>query len=207
MHRSRIESPSDARTLERVRLASSHAEGAASSPAEERALVERARRGDQAAFGQLVGRYGPMVLSLAYASTLNRSDAEDIAQETFVSAWRSLPGFRGDASFSTWVYGLARSRCTDWARRASVRPRLWAGNDRFQTAGISSEPGSEDRKTAGAIMRAAAALPLPQRQAVLMRDLQGLSYEEIAAVQDVAVGTVRSRISAARRLIAAEAGA
>jgi RNA polymerase sigma-70 factor (ECF subfamily) len=181
-------------------------EGAAPSPEEERALVERARRGDEGAFGLLVGRYGPMVLSLAYASTLNRSDAEDIAQETFVSAWRALPRFRGDASFSTWVYGLARNRCTDWVRRASARPRLWGGDDRFEAA-ISPDLASEDRKTVRAIMLAAAALPLAQRQAVLMRDVQGLSYEEIAAAQDVPLGTVRSRISAARRLIAAKAGA
>jgi RNA polymerase sigma-70 factor (ECF subfamily) len=181
--------------------------GPAAVPAEaERALVDLARQGDEAAFGQLVARHGQMVLSLAYGSTLNRSDAEDVAQETFVSAWRALPRFRGDASFSTWLYGLARSRCTDWARRQAARPRSWEDADPAGPDGEHPIHLADDRKTANAILQAAVALPLPQRQAVLMRDLQGLSYEEIAAVQDVPVGTVRSRIAAGRRQIATEVG-
>src|SRR4051794_1822620 len=102
MQRSRISDSADARTLEAMRpVAGSVVPGL--PPEGERALVERAGRGDEAAFGQLVARYGQMVLSLAYGSTLNRSDAEDVAQETFVSAWRALPKFRGEAAFSTWL--------------------------------------------------------------------------------------------------------
>jgi RNA polymerase sigma-70 factor (ECF subfamily) len=176
------------------------------SPEAELALVDRARHGDEAAFGQLVERYGHMVLSLAYASTLNRSDAQDVAQEVFVSAWRGLPRFRGDASFSTWLCGLARNRCTDWARRAAVRPRAWEDAGDAGAGGEHPAHVFDDRKTAQAILRAAASLPLAQRQAVLMRDVQGLSYDEIAAAQDVPLGTVRSRIAAARRQIATEVG-
>ena len=83
----------------------------------ERALVEEARRGGEQAFAALVDRYGPMVLGLAFASTLDHEEAKEVAQETFLSAWRGLGGFRHDAAFSTWLYGLARSRCTDRARR------------------------------------------------------------------------------------------
>jgi RNA polymerase sigma-70 factor, ECF subfamily len=145
-----------------------------------------------------------MVLSLAYASTLSRMDAEDVAQETFLVAWRGLARFRGDAAFSTWLYGLARSRCADKARRAGVRPRLAA---HAEADAIQVAPGDlAGRKTALAILAAAGRLAMPQRQAVLMRDVQGLSYDEIAAVQDVPVGTVRSRIAAARRSIADEVG-
>ena len=168
------------------------------------ALVARARQGDDAAFAVLVARYGAMVMSLTYASTLNESDAEDVAQEAFLAAWRGLPGFRGDASFSTWLYGLARSRCVDRARRAAVRPAL-AQNP--ASADVEAGHGASDaRATATAILAAAATLPLPQRQAVLMRDVQGLSYDEIATLQDVRVGTVRSRIAVGRWLIAQRVG-
>ena len=172
--------------------------------ADEAVLVGRAQRGDHDAFAVLVGRYGVMVISVAYASTLNRTDAEDVAQETFVAAWRGLAGFRGDARFSTWLYGLAQSRCVDRARRAAVRPALAAHPDQDgpEWAGESDDA----RRTAAAILAAAAELPLPHRQAVLMRDVQGLAYEEIATLQDVAVGTVRSRIAVARSLIAKRVG-
>jgi RNA polymerase sigma-70 factor, ECF subfamily len=151
-----------------------------------------------------MGRYGPMVLSLAYASTLSWMDAEDLAQETFLVAWLGLARFRGDAAFSTWLYGLARSRCTDRARRAGARPKLAQHTDTDAIQVASGDPAG--RKTALAILSAAGRLPMPQRQAVLMRDVQGLSYDEIAALQDVPVGTVRSRIAAARSRLADEVG-
>jgi RNA polymerase sigma-70 factor, ECF subfamily len=171
---------------------------------DEAALVDDARRGDASAFAGLVERYGPMVLSLAYSSTLSRADAEDVAQETFLVAWRGLARFRGDAAFSTWLYGLARSRCADRARRVAVRPRQARHGEADTIDRAVADP--ERRKTALAILAAAARLPLVQRQAVLMRDLQGLSYEEIASLQNVPVGTVRSRIATGRRSIADEVG-
>src|SRR6266508_203979 len=106
------------RTLETMDSSEQTRSRALPSGIDEAALVGDARRGDEAAFACLVERYGPMVLSLAYASTLCRADAEDVAQETFLVAWRGLARFRGDAAFSTWLYGLARSRCADRARRA-----------------------------------------------------------------------------------------
>ena len=169
----------------------------------EAAIVERARRGDADAFAVLVDRYGQMILSLAFASTRNPVEAEDLAQETFLVAWRSLPRFRGEAAFSTWLYGLARSRCADHARRVAVRPRLARHTS---SVAESATFDADGRRAAHAILRVAAALPLDQRQAVLMRDVQGLAYEEIAALQGVPVGTVRSRIAAARRRIADAVG-
>ena len=170
---------------------------------DEAMVIARASRGDHDAFALLVDRYGQMVLSIAFASTHSRAEAEDLAQETFLVAWRSLPRFRGDAAFSTWLYGLARSRCADHARRAAARPRLV----RHPSSAVEpAAPGSSGRSTARAILRVAAALPLTQRQAVLMRDIQGLAYEEIAALQGVPVGTVRSRIASARSRIADQVG-
>jgi len=194
----------EARTLERMPPSETPRPRALPLSEDEAALVGRAGAGDEAAFADLVDRHAPMVLSLAFASTRNRAEAEDVAQDTFLVAWRALPRFRGDAAFSTWLYGIARTRCADRARRAAARPRLARHGD-VGTVEVAP-PDSERRNAAQAILTAAAGLPLVQRQAVLMRDVQGLSYQEIATLQDVSVGTVRSRIAAARRRIADEVG-
>jgi len=164
--------------------------------AEERRIVLAAQQGDRVAFERIVVRYAPMVMSLAYASTLDKGEAEDVCQETFLAAWRALPQFRQDAQVSSWLYRLARSRCIDRARRLATRPPTAAfpEPDRASAAATNRE--------AMAVLHAAAQLPLEQRQAVLMRDIQGLSYEEISLAQDVPVGTVRSRIAVGRATIA-----
>jgi RNA polymerase sigma-70 factor, ECF subfamily len=159
-------------------------------------LVERAQAGDERAFAELVDRYGGAVVSLCYASTLNVAESEDLSQEVFMAAWRGLPRFRGASAFSTWLFALARNACIDQARRRAVRPQLV--DDREHAADVVDEA---PRETARAILAAAAELSLPLRQALLLRDVQGLSYEEIARVQDVPLGTVRSRLSAARAAV------
>jgi RNA polymerase sigma-70 factor (ECF subfamily) len=159
-------------------------------------LVERAQAGDERAFAELVDRYGGAVVSLCYASTMNVAEAEDLSQEVFMAAWRGLPRFRGASAFSTWLFALARNACIDQARRRAVRPQLV--DDREPAADVVDEA---PRETARAILAAAAELSLPLRQALLLRDVQGLSYEEIARVQDVPLGTVRSRLSAARAAV------
>jgi RNA polymerase sigma-70 factor (ECF subfamily) len=159
-------------------------------------LVERAQAGDERAFAELVDRYGGPVVSLCYASTMNVAEAEDLSQEVFMAAWRGLPRFKGASAFSTWLFALARNACIDQARRRAVRPQLV--DDRESAADVVDEA---PRETARAILAAAAELSLPLRQALLLRDVQGLSYEEIARVQDVPLGTVRSRLSAARAAV------
>lgn len=169
---------------------------------EERNAVERARAGDQQAFASLVDRYGRPVLSLCYASTLNHSDAEDLAQDVFLAAWRGLERFRGDSAFSTWLFSLTRNACVDRARRVATRPRPATENEQEEAASPSHR--DEDRRTAREILEIAARLSPPLREALLLRDVQGLSYGEIAALQDAPIGTVRSRISSARGAVAEE---
>jgi RNA polymerase sigma-70 factor, ECF subfamily len=171
----------------------------AEEAASDRSLVERTRAGEEAAFGLLVGRYGQPILSLCYSSTLDAGEAEDLSQEIFLSAWRHLGRFRGESSFSTWLFALARNACVDRARRARGRARPGLNDDLI-------DPCATDRAAQRASMRAifaaARELSLPLRQALLLRDVQGLSYEEIAALQGAPIGTVRSRIAAARGAVA-----
>lgn len=165
-------------------------------------LVEGALAGDQAAFARLIERYGQPILSLCVASALDREEARDLTQEVFLLAWRNLARFRGEAAFSTWLFALARNVCVDAARRRAARPALAHGENWTRAAhdlgGMSADP------TVAAIFQVAERLPHAQREAFLLRDLQGLSYGEIAALQDIPIGTVRSRIAAARQAIANE---
>lgn len=180
-------------------LATPRAESAAGA-AHYLELAERAGRGDEQAFAALVERFGQPVLSICYASTLNRSDAEDLAQDVFLAAWSALPRFRGDSAFSTWLFALTRNRCIDNARRRASRPQLSGEPVSAEEAWVAPDPSTQ--QTAAAIIAVAARLPLPLRQALLLRDIQGLSYDEIAGLQNVPVGTVRSRIASARGTIA-----
>lgn len=163
--------------------------------AADRVMVKRAVAGDESAFGALVERYGQPISALCFASTLDRAEAEDLTQEIFLTVWRKLAGFRGDSAFSTWLFAIARNACIDHARRSAARPRRPAHEALIEAnTVIDSEPSA----TVTAVFELAATLSEPLRQALLLRDVQGLSYDEIAALQDVPVGTVRSRIANAR---------
>lgn len=185
-----------------ARVAEPHTEQRALRAAEaerDRALVARALAGDEHAFGALVERYGQPILSLCVASTLDAAEAEDLSQEIFVSAWRNLGRFRGESNFSTWLFALARNACVDRARRARRRPLVGLPEHAAELAALEPSAAGID---AGEVFAAARGLSLPLRQALLLRDLQGLSYEEIADLEGVPVGTVRSRIAAARAALA-----
>jgi RNA polymerase sigma-70 factor (ECF subfamily) len=165
-------------------------------------LVAEALAGEKQAFATLMERYGQPILSLCTASTLDREEARDLAQEVFLLAWRHLHRFRGEAAFSTWLFTLARNACVDAARRRASRPTL-ARHGREPMPG--QELGAANANpTVAAIFEVAARLPAAQREAFLLRDLQGLSYDEIARLQGVPLGTVRSRIAAARQAVANE---
>jgi RNA polymerase sigma-70 factor (ECF subfamily) len=148
----------------------------------------------------LLRRHQDRVLGLAYRILGNRADALDASQEVFVAVFRKAASFRHQSAFTTWLYRLTVNACNDHARR---RSRLPQPAEAVDVASPDAIGRADDRiAIAGAIAR----LPLEQRTAVVMRDLLGLSYEEIAEVTGAAVGTVKSRISRARGALAGALG-
>ncbi len=164
---------------------------------DEAGLIAASRRGDTAAFDQLVGAYQDRIYQVVYRITGNPEDAWDAAQDAFLKAFRSLPAFRGDAAFGTWLHRIAINAALDIVRRRPAQT-----HDALETvAALPAESGDrevERRELQRRIHRAIAGLPADQRAAVVLRDVQGLSYGEIAAVLKVPLGTVRSRLSRAR---------
>jgi RNA polymerase sigma-70 factor (ECF subfamily) len=168
-------------------------------------LVAQAAAGSREAFDDLVRRHQVSIVSLARALTGGSADAEDLAQEVFLRAWRSIRGFRGDSTFRTWLHRVAVNVIHSHHGRLSRLRRL------FQTP--SADPDVEDpiERAADpvdvesdvvmrdAIDKALASLPDELRVAVTLRDVQGLDYREIAAVLEIPMGTVESRIFRGRQ--------
>jgi RNA polymerase sigma-70 factor (ECF subfamily) len=174
------------------------------------ALVERVQRGDRAAFDVLVLRYQHKVLKLIMRYVRDAAEAEDIAQEAFIKAYRALPNFRGDSAFYTWLYRIAINTAKNALVSSKRRPVDYELDlqdpeqyDLHARLKESETPEGllltdEIRETVNA---AIADLPEDLRTAIVLREIDGLSYEEIAAAMDCPVGTVRSRIFRAREAI------
>jgi RNA polymerase sigma-70 factor (ECF subfamily) len=166
----------------------------------DRALVEAAAAGSREAFDELVRRYQVTIVGLARALTSGRGDAEDLAQEVFVRAWKSLRSFRGDSTFRTWLHRVAINVVRTSQSRGARIMRMFAGStDEVPEAPSGEEPVDSALARRQVIERALAALPDDMRVAVTLRDMQGLDYREIAALLDVPIGTVESRIFRARQ--------
>jgi len=170
-------------------------------------LVAAARDGDQAAFGALVEKYQAMAYSLAYRMTGSAEDAEDLVQEAFLNAWRGLGKFQGQSSFSTWLYRLTANACIDFLRRekrrASMSMTLDGDEDEDRQADVPDERWSPERElergeTRDALRRGLAALSGEHREVLLLRELEGRSYADIAQALALEEGTVKSRIARAR---------
>ena len=173
---------------------------------QEQQWVDAARQGDQSAFEQLVKLYEKRVLALTTRMCKNPADAEEAAQEAFLSAWQGLPFFRGDASFSTWLYRLASNACVDLLRREGRRqnaagPSLNDEEAQLQVPDTAPSPPerAEQAELREQIEAGLQALTPDHRQVLILREMHQLSYDEISQVLDVDVGTVKSRINRGRK--------
>ena len=166
-------------------------------------LARRAGRGDEDAFSELVRLHEKKVYNLALRICGNQEDAADAAQEAFLSAWRGLPNFRGEAGFSTWLYRLTSNAAIDCLRRTGRRRESVSLDDRglgldAVDGAPSPQAAAEGKELRQAVLEGLGQLSEDHRQALALRELQEMSYEEISAALGVDLGTVKSRISRAR---------
>ena len=168
----------------------------------DRALVEAAAGGSREAFDELVRRHQTAIITLARVLTAGRGDPDDIAQDVFVRAWRSLRSFRGESMFRTWLHTVALNVIRTSQSRQGRLMRLFIPRDPENPApeqASGEEPVDATLARRQLIDRALATLSDELRVAITLRDLQGLDYKEIAATLDVPIGTVESRIFRARQ--------
>jgi RNA polymerase sigma-70 factor (ECF subfamily) len=166
-------------------------------------LVNRHREGDMQAFDEVYERFGEMVYNLSLRLSGNREEAADLTQEVFLRIFRHLGSFGGRSTLKTWVFRIAINHCRD--RLSRHVPAMQSIDDSPEEGGVTlADPGRGPEELAVAadegrrVSRCLARLPHVFREAVALRDLEGLSYEEIAEVLGVRVGTVRSRIARGR---------
>lgn len=172
-------------------------------------LVQRARSGDRDAFAALLERYEKQVYHQALRMVANPEDAADITQEAFLKAWQGLPSFQGDSSFSTWLYRLTDNAAIDLLRREKKRRGDASLDDEeYQWDSTLADPNSTpERKLEQQELRRAVAeglnkLSEEHRRVLVLREINGLSYEEIASILELTAGTVKSRIARARIALA-----
>ncbi len=173
---------------------------------EDRLLAIRAGEGDDDAFAALVERHINGLLALARHLMGNRHDAEDTVQDAFLSAWRRLPQFRGDAAFNTWMYRIVTNRCLSVLRSRPPAPApLDTSPEPAQTTGPAQpERAAETHAATDALARALTRLDAGQRTCWVLRELHGLHYDEIAQVTGISEQGVRGRLYRARRTLAQE---
>jgi RNA polymerase sigma-70 factor (ECF subfamily) len=170
--------------------------------AEDQFLIQRFLAGEEAAFERLVERYYQRIDRLAQQVVRHPMAAEDITQECFLRAYRALPRFRGDASFYSWLYRITINLCLNYLRRQAHH--LSAAQDSSEVCVPAAGDPSlvlETQERERLIRRAIEALPAHYRVAIILRDLEGLSYQEIADILSIPLGTVKSRINFAKRLL------
>ena len=175
-------------------------------------LVQRVQRGDRRAYDLLVIKYQRKIMRLLSRMVHDPADIEDVAQEAFIKAYRALPQFRGDSAFYTWLYRIAINTARNWQAARQRRPITVSslenedGETFDQIDGLSDHSTPESmmasRQIAQTVNEAIEALPEDLRTAIVLREIEGMSYEDIASTMQCPIGTVRSRIFRAREAIA-----
>lgn len=173
-------------------------------------LVERVQNGDNKAFDLLVRKYQHKVISLVSRYVNDHAEALDISQEAFIKAWRALPNFRGDSQFYTWIYRIAVNTAKNYLVSRGRRPTAYASDvDDQEDQMLQGKMKDVDTPEALAltdeirdtVLAAIDALPEDLRTAIVLREIEGMSYDEIADVMECPIGTVRSRLFRAREAI------
>jgi RNA polymerase sigma-70 factor, ECF subfamily len=170
--------------------------------AEDHILIQRFLAGEEAAFERLVERYYQRIDRLAQQVVRHPMAAEDITQEVFLRAYRALPRFRGDASFYSWLYRIAINLCFNYLRRQANHVSA-ADEPEVSALPVAADPSAllENQERERLVRRAIDALPAHYRVAIILRDLEGFSYHEIADILSIPLGTVKSRINFGKRLL------
>jgi len=179
----------------------------------DRQLVERAQRGDKHAFELLVTKYQRKLARLLSRFIRDPAEVEDVAQEAFIKAYRALPTFRGDSAFYTWLYRIGINTAKNYLVAIGRRAPTATGYEAQEAEGFDDGDQLRDintpesmlmsRQVAQTVTDAMEELPEDLRTAITLREIEGLSYEDIASIMNCPIGTVRSRIFRAREAIAA----
>ena len=165
-------------------------------------LVDRSKTGDKESFNQLVRRWERPIFALAYRTLGREEDARDVTQETFLRAFRALPGFKGDAKFSSWLYRIALNLCRDWIRKQRRTPVV-AVPEGVEIDQLAERQGHEsatveDLAARAELSRGVAAamehLPTEQRTAILLKEYHGLTFQEIADMMNCPLSTAKTRV-------------
>ena len=165
-------------------------------------MLERARQGNHAAFSAFIEAYVPTIRRFALALERNPDDADDLAQDALLRIFKSLPGFRHESSFSTWCYRVVRNTAVDrsrlrWFRLAKQSVQLIAA-DSDRPDPTTPESLSIERHRKALLWQCIGQLPVKLRTCLVLIDIEGLTYDEVSLVEQVPIGTVRSRLSRAR---------
>ena len=170
---------------------------------DERDMIERASRGDAAAFNHLMAQHERRMYAVALRMCGNREDAQDCLQEAMLRVYRAIGGFKGQSSFSTWVYRITMNTCLDELRRKKNRQNTSLDNLLDMGWSPADESNAPEKQAMRSelrrnLNRAIQELPEEMRSAIVLRDIRGFAYEEIADMLNVNIGTIKSRISRGR---------
>lgn len=176
---------------------------------DEEKLIKRAQEGDVSAFEALVEEHQQRIFNLAYRMAGNPDDASDMSQEALIKIFRNIGKFKGESKFSTWIYRVATNTCLDEMKKLKRRQTYSLDSEiemdeggvkvEVEDTGPTPETSAETRELKGAINEAIAQLSEEHRQVIILRDINGFAYEEIAQVLSCSLGTVKSRVSRARK--------